>query len=180
MGDFGLRKNSEGYNDPTAYYAIRGMAKSGEVWTYSAGGYEKQALIIKNNGNYCNVLTLQDEQKNAARIEVYSDSLHYTDPGMLCWLFSSTLGMRVAVLPEAEFEAILDEVQDALGLELVTHTEGGNVDTEAMEKELIMMKHELDTAKAACASMESLEVQLETYKGLYVDLLNKLLKRMDA
>ena len=43
MADYGLHKNSEGYADPTAYEAIRGMAKPGEVWKYKG----REVLIVK-------------------------------------------------------------------------------------------------------------------------------------
>lgn len=52
MADFGAYKNGEGYADPTAYEAVRGMAKLGEIWTYK----DKEVLIVRNQGTYCNIL----------------------------------------------------------------------------------------------------------------------------
>lgn len=48
MADFGAYKNGEGYADPTAYEAVRGMAKAGEIWTYK----DKEVLIVRNQGTY--------------------------------------------------------------------------------------------------------------------------------
>lgn len=54
MANYGLKKNSEGYADPTAYAAIMGAAKPGEIWSYRG----RECLIVKNQGKYSNIIQL--------------------------------------------------------------------------------------------------------------------------
>lgn len=112
MADFGMNRNASGYRDDTAYKAFMGMAKPGDVWTAKDG--RQKVLILKNQGSFCNCLRLLDNQVHQRCIEVNSAETMYTDPAMLQYLFNEYLGTFVQRLPAAEFDRVLDAVEDAL------------------------------------------------------------------
>lgn len=144
MADYGLKRNGSGYKDETAYKAFMGMAKSGEVWTANNG--REQVLILKNQGTFCNCLTLTDKSNDNQCIEIIISGhprlqepvlatldhckqrsalvgeadLHagtmYTNPGMVKYLFNSWLGTFVQKLPASEFEKVREAVEDALSI----------------------------------------------------------------
>lgn len=112
MADFGLNRNGSGYYDETAFKAFMGIAKPGDIWTVSDG---KNVLILKNQGTFCNALTLLDTYKHSRMMEVNSAGTYYTDPAMLMYLFNEKLGRFVQRLPEDEFAKVREAVEDAMG-----------------------------------------------------------------
>lgn len=111
MADYGLNKNSEGYSDPTAAEAIKGMAKPGEIWKYKG----REVLIIKNQGVYSNILTLSDHTRNGKNEEKSIEVAgRYTEPGMLSYAFNSNLGAFVERITKDEYDFVLKEVYIAL------------------------------------------------------------------
>lgn len=113
MADYGLKRNGSGYYDETAYKAFMGMAKAGDIWTANDG--KKQVLILKNQGEFCNVLTLIDTYKHSRMMEITSAGTYYTDPGMVKYLFNARLGVFVQRLPADEFAKVMEAVEGALG-----------------------------------------------------------------
>lgn len=114
MADFGLKRNGSGYRDDTAYKAFMNMAKSGEVWTANDG--REHVLILKNQGTFCNCLTLTDNDRNEDNMEIVSAGRMYTNPGMVKYLFNSRLGAFVQKLPATEFAKVVEAVEDALNI----------------------------------------------------------------
>ena len=142
MTDYGLARNGSGYRNETAYRAFMSMAKSGEVWTANDG--REEVLILKNQGTFCNCLTLTDFAKDNQCMEInlfghppaqdrvlttladckqstalvgkadLSAGVMYTNPGMVKYLFNSRLGKFVQKLPKAEFEKVKEAVEDAM------------------------------------------------------------------
>lgn len=112
MADYGLKRNGSGYKDETAYKAFMGMAKSGEVWTANDG--REQVLILKNQGTFCNCLTLTGTNKHEGSMEIISAGTMYTNPGMVKYLFNDRLGAFVQKLPATEFAKVAEAVEDAL------------------------------------------------------------------
>lgn len=113
MADYELIRNGSGYYDETAYKAFMGMAKAGDIWTANDG--KERVLILKNQGEFCNALTLLDTCKHSQMMEITSAGTHYTDPGMVKYLFHSRLGAFVQRLPADEFKKVREAVEDALG-----------------------------------------------------------------
>ena len=104
MAEYGLHKNAEGYSDPTAAEAIKRMAKPGEIWQYKG----REVLIVKNQGNYSNILTLStDPGKDKTTIEVAG---RYTTPGKLNYAFNSNLGAFVERIRKDEYDFVLKEI----------------------------------------------------------------------
>lgn len=113
MADYGLKRNGSGYYDETAYKAFMGMAKAGDIWTANDG--REEVLILRNQGEFCNVLTLVNTYKHSRMMEITSAGTYYTDPGMVKYLFNGRLGAFVQRLPASEFEKVREAVEDALG-----------------------------------------------------------------
>lgn len=163
MVDNGLYRNSEGYADPTAAEAIKGMAKPGEIWKYKG----KEVLIVKNQGVYSNILTLStNPSKDKTVIEV---ARRYTTPGKLNYAFNSNLGVFVERLSDAEFKGILAEIEASFNL--CIHSDVQPV------KETYEYKVIADRMKLAEAKNKSLETQLVLIRGMYDELLNKFIDR---
>lgn len=110
MADYGLNRNHEGYADPTAAEAIKGMPKPGEIWKYKG----LEILIVKNMGGYSSILTLSgDPGKDKNIIEVAG---RYAPPGKLNYALNDRMAYCVARISDAEFQDVLDEIAAALGL----------------------------------------------------------------
>lgn len=170
MTEFKMNRNGSGAYDGTAYKAIMGMPKSGEIWTYGTIG--KEILIIKNHGTLSNVLTLLDENKSKYCIEVASRSLKYTDPRMLQYAFNEGMGQFVKSLPDEEFDKVLDEIEDAL--ELNIYRQESPEENEALEQAKQKIKDletQLEAAKNNPTAPDSI------YKRLYDDLIDKLIEK---
>lgn len=112
MAYFGMSKNGSGIKDETAYKAFCGMAKPGDIW--EAGNGRERVLILKNQGSYCNCLTVLDKDMHDQCIEINSAGTMYTNPGMVKYLFFDRLGAFVQRLPATEFDKVLQAVEDAL------------------------------------------------------------------
>lgn len=112
MADYGLYKNAEGYADPTAAEAIKGIAKPGEIYEYKG----REVLIVKNQGGYCNTLALSTNPAKD-RFEVAG---RYTQPGMISYAFNDLLGAMVERITDAEMKEVLDAVEESLHLDLYT------------------------------------------------------------
>lgn len=121
MADYGLFKNSEGYADPTAYEAILGMAKPGEIWTYR----DKEVLVIRNQGSYSNVLQLGRYKDGCIDI-----AGRYALPGMLSYVFNTLLIECVEKLTEEELNEVLRDVADAMGMQFDVEPVAVNFDAE--------------------------------------------------
>ena len=177
MAEYGAYKNSEGYADPTAYEAIRGMAKPGEIWTYK----EREVLIIKNQGSYCNILQLGSYKKDSVEV-----AGRYAQPGMLSYAFNDLLTECVQKLTNEEFETICDEVAEALELRIIQEGETAgiaaaidertkaNFDKWAAEAKPMVLPVEVDPEK------EALRAKADLLQNMYNDLLGKVIAKVGA
>ncbi len=171
--EFKMNRNGSGYYDETASKAFEGMAKPGEIWTVGYGDREKEVLIIKNHGKLCNVLSLLDESKNNHCIEIASRSLKYTDPRMLQYSFNDSMGQFVKALPDDEFDKVLDEIEDALELNIYRNiyrpeAEEVNEAVEALEQKVKELEDLLAKAQ---------EISDTNYKEKYQKLVLELIDR---
>ena len=113
MADYGLKRNGSGYYDETAYKAFMGIAKAGDIWTTHNG--QCSVLILRNQGTFCNVLTLLDTHKHSRMMEINSAGTYYSDPAMVHYLFNEKLCQFVQRLPHDEFARVMEAVEDAMG-----------------------------------------------------------------
>ncbi len=113
MADKELYRNGEGYADPTAGEALDGLAKTGEVWAY--GLMDKQALIIKNHGNFCTALTLAEYPYNSESVEVQTrEGVRFTNPAMVRYIWTDKLRYFVSRLPDAEWDEMRERIAQVL------------------------------------------------------------------
>ena len=175
MADYGIYKNSEGYADPTAAEAIKGMAKPGEIWLYK----DRECLIVKNQGTYCNILQLSAKYKR----DSVAVAEYWAHPGMFSYAFNDLLGECIGKLTDDEYNAVVEEVAEVLQMPLVQKeqqkqaTSGVCVDNswvhELVEKQKIIIREKEDEA-------QRLRGQVELMKNLYNELLNKCIDKMGA
>lgn len=166
MAEYGAYKNSEGYADPTAYEAIRGMAKPGEIWLYK----EREVLIVKNQGGYSNILQLGSYKKGCVDV-----AGRYAQPGMLSYAFNDLLTSKVDVLTDEEFENICKEVAEALKTQFIEIEFDCKEATKAALREAKVMPFiEIDPEK------EALKAQNDLLRKMYNDLLGKVIEKVGA
>jgi len=113
--DSDIKRNGSGYYDETAYKAISSLPKAGEVWTFG----DREILVLQSHSKYVNALSLFDIPKTQESIEVYSVSLKYTDPGMIQYVYTDSIGQFIKRLPKAQFEAVQAHVASSLGINTI-------------------------------------------------------------
>ena len=159
MADYGLYKNSEGYSDPTAAEAIKGMAKPGEIWTYKG----KEVLIVKNRGGYSSILIMTNKPgKGKDSMEVAG---LYTVPGMVNYVFNNLLGKCVDRLSDADFNEVLNEVEAAFDF-------GGKLSKPATIPVEFAVNADLEAENAA------LKKEIATISALYDKLVDKMIDKI--
>ena len=160
MQDYGLNRNSEGYADPTAAEAIKGMAKPGEIWKYKG----REVLIVKNQGGYCNILTLftaPGKDKNS--IDVAG---RYATPGKLSYAFNDLLGAMVERITDGELKEVVAAIESSLSIRIEP----------PLEEKFDRLKERTECARAE-AENRKLNKQLEVLRGMYDELLNRFLNK---
>ncbi len=176
MPEYGMTRNAEGYPDYTPYQAITGQAKAGEIWKYDA--YE--VLILRNHGTFCNILTLVESTSDTRSIPVMSRSIRYTNPAMIRYCFNNGLGQFIKKIPYDDFEAIMDEVREALGFAPAGASEekagepaqeptpkANPSEVEALKTRLILERREAEKAKA----------KFDVLQGMYDALLDRFITK---
>ena len=177
MGDYGLYKNGEDYADPTAAEAIKGMAKPGEIWLYK----DREVLIVKNQGTYCNILQLSVKYKR----DSVAVAEYWAQPGMLSYAFNDLLGECIGKLEAEEYNTVVEELAEVLQMPLIPQlvepqreeNSGVCADTswinELVEKQKITIREKEDEA-------QRLRGQVELMKNLYNELLSKVIDKVGA
>lgn len=165
MAEYGLNKNSEGYSDPTAAEAIKGMAKPGEIWKYKG----REVLIVKNQGVYSNILTLAEHPgKDKTTIEVAG---RYTTPGKMTYAFNSNLGAFVERLSDTEFKCVLNEIEASFNLIIYS---------DVQQKESYEQMVLADRLKLSETENKALKKKLALVRSMYDELLNKFIDRFGS
>lgn len=117
------KHNPEGYLDLTAYGAIHGTPKAGEVWKYERkDGLIVEELIIRNYGEICNCLLVIDDCMDnciSVKARAGNDTHRYVNPQMMHYIFTKKLQMFVKRIPDEEFLRIVDTVKATLDLDSI-------------------------------------------------------------
>lgn len=160
MQDYGLYRNGEGYSDPTAAEAIKGMAKPGEIWKYKG----REVLIVKNQGVYSNILTISAAPgKDPTTIEVAG---RYTTPGKLNYAFNNLLGAMVERITDGEMKEVLAAIEASLSIRTEQPIE---------EKFARIVKDtEYESVKT---ENRKLKKRFEVLRCMYDELLNRFLNK---
>ena len=164
MGDFGDKRNAEGYHDPTPYQAIKNMIKPGEIWTFQRkDNTEAEVLVVAFSDNVATILYLMDDYKDGC-IEVVSKGVKYVNPRMLNWSWGGFLGKCVRKLSVQEFNQVGVEIEKILAIRIVKEADS-------------MANEYADRYKEAKADAERYRIQLDLIKGMYSELMEKFLQR---
>ena len=112
------RRNPEGYLDLTAYRALEGAPKSGEVWKYERkGGGIVEELIIRNHGDYCAcLLVIDDCMPNCIPVKARpgNDINRYVNPQMLHFIYTAKLKLFLKRVPDENFVKIVEKLKYTL------------------------------------------------------------------
>lgn len=167
--EFKMNRNGSGVYDGTAYKAMMGAPKPGEIWMHKNGYVEKEVLVIQNHGTVCTILTLTDESKDKRSIQIESKSLKWVTPYMLQYAFNQSFGEFIKGLPDKEFDEVLDAVEDALDLNINRpEAEEVNESVEVLEAKVKELEDLLAKAQAVCDSSYK-----EKHQKLVFDLIDR-------
>jgi hypothetical protein len=109
-----LKKNAEGYTDPTAA-ATLGQKEPGDIWTYM----NQDCLILKNHGAFSTCLLLSRTRRNPIDVEVMTcKGARYTDPRKLTWGAHYKMTGYVDTCSLIDYGAVVIAVEHELGVKL--------------------------------------------------------------
>ena len=164
-----MNRNGSGVYDGTAYKAMMGAPKPGEIWMHRNGSTEKEVLVIQNHGTVCTILTLVDEAKDNRSIQIESRALKYATPYMLQYAFNQSFGEFIKELSDKKFDEVLDAVEDALDLNINRpDAEEVNAAVEVLENKVKELEALLAKAQGVCDSGYK-----EKYQKLVFDLIDR-------
>lgn len=117
--------NAEGYNDPTAYEAIRNLKedkmKADEVWVVQGpSNTEMQVIILNVHGAYCSDTILYDEAPGENSLAV---GKQYLDLGRCGFHYKDRFIKKVRSLTPQESKSIRTAIAATLGIEQRGSTE---------------------------------------------------------
>lgn len=116
MNDYGLKKNAEGYADPTAGAALS-QKEPGDIWAYNGGA----CLIIKNHGKFSTILLLESQEKHPNQVKIMTKSgPMYADQRLITYGLHVKMGRYIETVCDEDLDRALDAIEDALGVELPT------------------------------------------------------------
>lgn len=194
-----LPKNSEGYPDPTAEYAIGKADKDmnttnefypGDIWRCKRndGKGMDTYIIIAVHDKYAATLKLYDTPSYTNNLEVKADGLMYADCGRLSWVFLDTCKDFIRCMNSKELETLRNSVAKALNIiRPVLMPEPAPTKTTVVEvvvgtdPELKLLIEKLNRVELAVLDNKAMDdlteqnirlsAQLEVYKGLYEKVL---------
>ena len=119
MNDYGLKKNAEGYTDPTAAATLN-RKEPGDIWTYNGGA----CLIIKNHGKFSTILLLEDQEKHTNQVKIMTKSgPMYADQRLLTYGLHVKMTRYIETVSVEDFKQVIEAVEDAVGLSLLATVE---------------------------------------------------------
>ena len=126
--DKDIKKNAEGYNDPTAYQAIMACDGKegreffrGEIYEYiNSKGELKYALVVGSNDRakeyFVSIVLLTEEPKGGYNTPVVCGQMMYAGCNIVSYTHQERLGNYIRTATEAEMDAVDRMMADALGL----------------------------------------------------------------
>lgn len=202
MVDFGLKRNGSGYYDETPYKAVMGMPKPGEVWSTTQ---DKLFLVLKNHGQYCTTLALNETNRNNECLAITVEYPLYTNPRMLGYTFNTFFSEYIKRIPDDQFLNIMEEVGAGLGVTIKTvlATEADSTKDDwirTLESDCERLRAERDKSREAeklaraemmvwkeraenlvpVAAPEAPDPSAEMYRKMYYELLDRIICRGNA
>ena len=167
--------NNEGYADLTAYSAIRNTENPnpGELWsTELANGEQRQCIVLSSGENTAVTLCLRDERRETCDISLNCRGMMYADSNMLQYTWYNRFVSYIRTLNAAEFEEVKETVADTLGISRIETVKVEKV-VETIEVDKEPEKAQNEDYSGCVLKLERTEAQLEIYKDLYRELLEK-------
>ena len=168
--------NNEGYADLTAYSAIRNTENPnpGELWsTELANGEQRQCIVLSSGENTAVTLCLRDERRETCDISLNCRGMMYADSNMLQYTWYNRFVSYIRTLNAAEFEEVKETVADTLGISRIETVKVEKV-VETIEVDKEPEKVQNEDYSGCVLKLERTEAQLEIYKDLYRELLEKV------
>ena len=188
MSNYGLRKNAEGYTDPTAAATLT-RKECGDIWEYNG----TLCLIIKDHNGFSTILQLTDLDRPENIAVDTSCGTKFVSPQRITYGLHGKMGRYMETLSAKDFERVIEAVETALAIDLprketVNTEKEGTQETarlmeladhmESQQKQLTELEHrynlqraELTAANNAAAKARN---QLELLRDMYNDLLAKM------
>lgn len=185
-----LRKNAEGYTDPTAAATLT-QPEPGDIWTHDGSNI---FLVIKSHGPFCTGLLLMDDCGGPNDVEIVTGKgTKYTDPRRLSYSLRRKMFQYLETVDCVTFEHVVTAVEDALAIDLLREAKATNTETtdtreaaELREQLTIALEHikvleslkNMDKAEldAAHKATEKAKNQLELLRDMYNELLAKVVE----
>lgn len=177
-----LRKNAEGYTDPTAA-ATLSQQEPGDIWGYN----ETECLVIKNHGAFSSILLLVDNRGGDHYVQIQTEKgPKYTDPRRLTYGQHAKMGRFIDTVSSAEFKRVTEAVSSEVGILTVPCDEADTENVQDLQEQLTAALEHMKTLKATL-SLKTAEVaaanntaekarnHLELLREMYNDLLHKVL-----
>lgn len=110
-----LKKNAEGYTDPTAAATLT-QPEPGDVWTYDGRG---MCLVIKNHGPFSSILLLVDDCGGPDDVKIMTaKGPKYTDPRRITYGLHRKMGRYLETVSVECFDHVVTAVENALDIYL--------------------------------------------------------------
>lgn len=182
-----LRKNAEGYTDPTAAATLN-RKEAGDIWQYKDG----ECLIIKSHPGFATILRLHDSNQYGDRIKVAErdDGPRYVDPAFIITGRYHEMGKYVETLDTKDFQRVTDTVAKTMGLnystiELPWEEKADTQEADKLREEVAQLREDLGAmqdlarlkngmAEAAGRAEMKAKNQLELLRDMYNELLAKV------
>lgn len=108
MSNNELRKNAEGYTDPTAA-ATLSQKEPGDIWAYNGGA----CLIIKNHGKFSTILLLESQEKHPNQVKIMTKSgPMYADLRLITYGLHVKMGRYIETVCNEDLDRALDAIED--------------------------------------------------------------------
>jgi predicted nuclease with TOPRIM domain len=152
MNNKELKKNAEGYADPTAAATLRQIMK-GDIWSYKDG----ECLILQTHDGFATILRLHKDKRHDDRVKICDrlDGPEWVDPAFIISGKYADMSRYIETLERDDFQKVMDAVKERLGIKSVWNDNAEQENLRAMVDDLSTYNTELRR------EVERLQGQLE-------------------
>lgn len=122
-----LKKNAEGYTDPTAYKAMknvlegeRKMYECGQIYTFYWNESETKPMVVvseRNHAKHFIGIVLMDSPETPLSVPVCIDEKNfYAEPGRVSYTYKNKVGEYMCDATAEEIKKIQEGIADVLGI----------------------------------------------------------------
>ena len=164
-----VSRNGSGYIDDYAIKNTMSMQRAGEIWDSTRGD---EYLILSAHPGHSQVLKLCEYEPSGRCIPVTSRCMRYTCPSMVQYMTGNMFQDYVKTVPAEEFQRVMQEVAEALNVEIRVSQEAVEESEQyrAMEAKveryaqaLLKTKDQLESAREEIVELKSRVEELEAH-----------------